>query len=109
MFEPAHYNAVFEAMRRRFGEDWYQSVDPKQWNIWRKQIKDWFFLEGILIAEMVAGLDEAAGKGRWPIGTSFFQRLHDVVLVTRRDQQRRSNVQINRGPESLTSLLTNHR
>lgn len=87
-YSPEHYNAVFEAMRRVFGEEWYASVDWQRWGvIWRARIKRDFFDEGILIREMVAGLEEAAGKGRWPLGTSFFARLHDVCLKNRREQR----------------------
>jgi len=81
----AHYNAVFEAMRREFGDAWYESVNPMWWNVWRRQIKERFFDEGILIREMVAALPEASVKMRWPMGTAFFQRLEDVCLKNRRE------------------------
>src|SRR5690349_11021030 len=85
-YAPAHYNAVFDAMRKEFGESWFQGIDWPKWGvIWRSQIKRMFFDEDILIREMIAGLDEAAGKRRWPIGTGFFHRLQDVCLKNRRE------------------------
>lgn len=103
-YRAAHYNAVFEAMRRQFGEQWYGSVPPMWWNVWRKQIREWFFDEDILIGEMIAGLDEAAGKRRWPAGTSFFRRLHDVVLKNRIERKRRGSVQVD-GMKRLGDLF----
>lgn len=103
-YDPAHYNAVFEAMKQRFGTTWYGSVRPIQWNIWRRRIKEDFFDQNILIREMIAGLDEAAGKDQWPRGTSFFRRLHDVVLKNRIEGRRRSPVQLD-GMKRLGDLM----
>ena len=86
-YKPEHYNAVFTAMRHQFGEEWFKAVNPFWWNIWRRQIKERFFDQGILIREMTAGLDEAAQKMKWPSGKAFFHRLEDVCLKNRRESR----------------------
>jgi hypothetical protein len=103
-YEAKHYNAVFDAMRKTFCSTWYEGVDWKKWGtIWRKQIKDWFFDQNFLIAEMTAGLEEAAGKGQWPLGTSFFHRLHDVCLKNRAYTQ--PQIKKDDGLESLATIM----
>lgn len=102
-YHPAHYNQIFEEMRKRFGDTWYQSIAPVWWNIWRRQIKELFFDQDILIKEMIAGLDEAAEKRKWPAGTVFFQRLQMVCLKNRREA--RPTMEINRGMQPLSELI----
>src|SRR5262245_10984861 len=94
-YRAEHYNAVFEEMKSRFGQPWYDSIDWPMWGrIWRKQIKNLFFDQGILIREMVAGLDEAAEKRKWPTGTAFFVRLRDVCLKNRLERQRHGTMHV---------------
>jgi len=104
MYQAKHYIQIFEAMRKAFGDDWYMDVEWPIWGVvWRKQIKEMFFDQNISIQEMIAGLDEAAGKRAWPNGTSFFRRLEDVCLKNRREA--RPVTEIDRGPQLIGNLL----
>lgn len=91
-------------MRKKFGDAWYMDVDWPVWGIvWRKQIKELFFDQDILISEMITGMDEACEKGKWPIGKIFFHRLQDVCLKNRREHQ--PIIQVDRGMESIKNLI----
>lgn len=102
-YEPEHYNRIFRAMREQCGEEWYTSIRPNQWNIWRRQIKERLFDQNFLIVDIIAALDEALGKKRWPIGTAFIHRIEDVCWVNRRHHV--PVVHVNRGMLGLGSLL----
>lgn len=103
-YKPEYYNSIFETMRRLWGEEWYNAVKPVWWNIWRRHLKQ-MFDDGLLIAEIKAALPEAADKRRWPGGTILMSRIRDVVLKNRREATRRTTTTIDRGPESVRSVL----
>jgi hypothetical protein len=63
-YQAIHYTMVFEAFRTHWGDAWYSSVNPDQWNIWRRQIKA-LFDEGILIKEIIAAIPEASEPRKW--------------------------------------------
>lgn len=100
-YNPEHYNDIFLAMRHEFGESWYSAINPFWWNIWRKRIKK-MFDEDITIREIKLALVEAAGKKRWPIGTSFFTRVYDVVLKNRIEAKRYTPVKEDRGLQPIS-------
>lgn len=103
-FAREHYNAVFEEMKRLFGDDWYNSVDWPTWGVvWRSQIKHRFFEQGILIREMYAAMPEACEKGKWPQGKSFFERLENVCLKNRRES--RPIVRVDEGMKPAGDIL----
>lgn len=104
MFKQSDYNDVFNAMRHSFGESWYAGINPVQWNIWRRQIKEILFL-GIeaTLQEIHSAIDMAGNKKQWPIGTALIKRIRDIVLVQRK--QRGKITIVNTGPESMGDLL----
>ena len=102
-YEPNHYNAIFRAMRERCGEDWYLSIRPTQWNIWRRQIKERLFDQNFLIADVIASLDEALGKKKWPSRTAFIHRIEDICWLHRRYAT--PVVKIDTGMQGISSLL----
>jgi hypothetical protein len=104
-YQHRHYTAVFEAMRRIYGEDWYEAVDWRIWGVvWRAQIKRLFFDQDILIPEMVGAMKEAAEKRHWPSGTSYFIRLRDVCLKNRLEADGRQPVRRSE-PEGIGAIL----
>lgn len=113
-YDPEDYNRIFRAMKSEFGDTWYNSIQPYQWNIWRKHIKVMFFDQGYLINEMIAAIPESAKKMQWPMGRAYFSRLHDVCDVNRRYRKKHiategsENVATNRGMESMGSLVSRY-
>jgi hypothetical protein len=81
-YKAEYYDEIFEAVYSKF------KIVPKniprwQWLSWHKQVKD-MFDGGILIKEILEAIDEASEKKKWPLDTSFWHRVKDVVLVHRR-------------------------
>lgn len=93
------YNQVLNHLTERFN---LKDVAPGQWIIWRHHIKT-LFDQDILIKEILAAVDEAAEKGKWPQGTGFFSRVRDIVLVHRKQTER--VVTVDRGFTSLGEIL----
>ena len=103
-YKAEYYNEIFLSMRHEFGETWYKSINPIWWNIWRRRIKA-MFDQGIMIREIKLAIVEASGKKRWPIGTSFFHRVEDVVLKNRRESRLREPIKLDKKPESVKGIL----
>ena len=101
MYKQDHYNQVLKIVQDRYQ---IQSSDlpPNIWIAWRVQIKK-MFDEGILISEINNAIPEAENKKQWPLDTSFWHRVHDVVLKNR--YERRPVVKVDKGTESIADLL----
>jgi hypothetical protein len=82
-YRQQHYNTVIGAIQQEFGIK-NTDLPGHIWIAWRVAIKR-MFDDGLLIKEIVAAIPEAAEKRRWPDGTSFMRRLHDVALKNRRE------------------------
>jgi hypothetical protein len=104
-YVPEHYNQFFRAMKSEWGDVWYNSVKPYQWNIWRRHIKTMFFDQGYLIREMIAAIPESAKKTKWPMGTGYFSRLRDICDVNRLQRQRETPVKLDRGFQPISVIL----
>lgn len=103
MFEEKHYRAILDPYKKRFGIE-NGDLTPGQWIFNRTEIKAMFFA-GFLIVDILGVFDEACAKGRWPAGTPFFRRVHDCLLLHRREAK--PTMKIDSGFSSLKNLLPN--
>lgn len=101
MFKEAHYRAILDPYKKRFGIE-NGDLDPGQWLFNRTEIKQ-MFLEEFLIADILGVFDEACQKNRWPAGTPFFRRVHDCLLLHRREAKQ--TVKIDSGLQSIGALI----
>lgn len=101
MFNESHYRAILDPYKKRFGIE-NSDLTPGQWLYNRTEIKQ-MFLEEFLIVDILGAFDEACQKNRWPIGTPFFRRVHDVLLVHRREAK--PVIKIDGGLQSIGALI----
>ena len=82
-YKGIYYDEIFAEVYKKFKIS-PVSIPRSQWVAWHSQVKK-MFDKGILIKEIISALDEAAEKGKWPIGTGFWKRVEDIVLLHRKE------------------------
>lgn len=93
------YTEILKAYQKLFGIA-NGDLDAGQWIYNRRKIKA-MFDDGFLIVEILGAFKPACERGKWPAGTPFFQRVHDVLLARRREAK---SVRIT-GIESINETL----
>ena len=59
------------------------------------------WMDGFTIRDILSAMPDAADKKRWPSKTKFFRRVHDTLLLRRRE----SNSYVSEGLQSLSAIL----
>lgn len=86
-------------MKSHFGDSWYSTIQPEKWIMWRRHINIQLFDNDIVASEAISVLQDV-DKKQWPMGTGFFSRVRDQVLLQRKTKEQ--VVRIDKGLEKLT-------
>ena len=96
-YKSVYFNDIIHAIEKKFGSTaprWLQAP-------WRVQIAKMFDDE-ISIKEIIAALDEAMDKKKWPMNTGLMKRVKDIVYLHRKETK---SVKVDSGMQSLKDLL----
>ena len=101
-FPAIAYKMVFAAIRKHY-EIFYPP--PGFYRPAMRAVKR-IFDDNFTVDQIVAALDEAKQRRRWPTGTSFWRRVHDILLVHRREHEPGGDKPlVDSGPTPIASLL----
>lgn len=93
------YNDVIRELKRRWNIPRLKKGLRIIWIMGMKRI----FVDGFTAENIFSVYDEAMRKSRWPMRTPFFRRIHDLLLLQRK--QREQTPTMNRGLEGIKELL----
>lgn len=97
-YKKEHYQQVFQAISERYSIEYPPyGFYPAAMSLVKRMFDD-----DLTIQNIVAALPEAQEKRKWPVGTGFLKRLHQVALKNRREY---NPFKIYDGVKSLGSLL----